>query len=50
MHLTNYTINKKAENYEKNKDANVDGVGSKWSFKALRKKYTEMGIDFDQVW
>ena len=36
VHLTNYAVNKKAPNYLKNDNKNNDGIGSKWSFKALK--------------
>ena len=34
-HLTNYSINKKHENYVQNSDATDDDCGFKWSFSAL---------------
>ena len=37
MHLTNYSINKKQEKYEKNNDKDNDMTGSKWSLQALRR-------------
>ena len=37
MHLTNYSINKKQEKYEKNDDKDNDMTGSKWSLQALRR-------------
>ena len=36
-HLTNYSVNKKRENYEKNDNKDADGTGSKWSLPALRR-------------
>ena len=34
-HLTNYSINKKNENYVQNDDAGDDDSGFKWSFSAM---------------
>ncbi|KAL4496430.1 hypothetical protein ABPG72_014660 [Tetrahymena utriculariae] len=36
MHLTNYSVNKKSENFVKNNDVNDSGQGSKWSLKAWK--------------
>lgn len=44
-HLTNYSINKASEEYVANIDSVFEGLGSKWSIKALLSKYTEMKID-----
>ena len=49
IHLTNFSVNKNAPNYVKNKDSNQDGVGSKWSHTALKAKYEEMGINVSQL-
>lgn len=38
MHLTNYSINKKSKTFVKNEDEEHDGVGSKWSLSALRRR------------
>ncbi|EAR91806.2 tubulin tyrosine ligase family protein (macronuclear) [Tetrahymena thermophila SB210] len=50
VHLTNYSLNKNNPNFKKNKDANEDSEGSKWSLKALFRKYTEMGVNTAQLW
>ena len=42
-------MNKNSAKFVKNIKANEDGEGSKWSLIALRKKYAEMGIDYDWV-
>ncbi len=34
-HLTNYSINKKNENYVENEDVADDDCGFKWSFSAM---------------
>lgn len=45
IHLTNFSVNKKAMKYQKNVNCLLDGEGNKWSFSAYRKKLQEMGID-----
>ncbi len=42
IHLTNFSVNKKSENFKQNKGGSGDAdeeSSSKWSFKALRKAY-----------
>ena len=39
MHLTNFSVNKKNVNFVKSETVEEDGVGSKWSLKALRKAF-----------
>lgn len=48
-HLTNYSVNKRAENFDRNQDAAADGTGSKWSLTALRRYFREQGIDDEAV-
>ena len=48
-HLTNFSVNKKSEQFIKNVNANEDQVGNKWSLKALFKKYKELGIDGTKI-
>eukprot|EP00820_Chromera_velia_P013539 Cvel_24001.t2-p1 / transcript=Cvel_24001.t2 / gene=Cvel_24001 / organism=Chromera_velia_CCMP2878 / gene_product=Tubulin polyglutamylase TTLL5, putative / transcript_product=Tubulin polyglutamylase TTLL5, putative / location=Cvel_scaffold2544:13796-16197(+) / protein_length=378 / sequence_SO=supercontig / SO=protein_coding / is_pseudo=false len=43
-HLTNYSINKHAGHYVKNRDETVDNVGHKWSLTALNKHLRYMGV------
>jgi tubulin polyglutamylase TTLL4 len=51
VHLTNYSINKKAEKYVENKNNSDDEENSsKWSFASLKQKYAEIGVDWDIVW
>lgn len=45
IHLTNFSVNKKALKYKKNINSSVDGEGSKWSFSAYKKKLIEIGSD-----
>lgn len=49
VHLTNFSVNKNSAKFVKNVNSAQDGEGSKWSFKALRAKYVELGIDYDSV-
>ena len=50
MFLTNYSVNKYSENFVENNNAMEDGKGSKWSITALRKLFTEQGIDDEKLW
>lgn len=49
MHLTNYAVNKHANNFELNKDAAADGSGSKrslrWFFEWLKESFDEPRVD-----
>lgn len=49
IHLTNYTLNKNGENFVSNEQADEDGVGSKWSLSALKRKYKLLEIDYDAL-
>lgn len=49
IHLTNFSVNKKSKNFIKVQGDSKDGEGSKWSFQALRKKYAEIGVDYENV-
>lgn len=49
-HLTNYSINKKNENYVQNADAEEDDSGFKWSFSAMQQHFKEEGIDVNLMW
>jgi tubulin polyglutamylase TTLL4 len=50
IHLTNFSVNKKNENFKDNQGTGVDEENSsKWSFKALKKAYEENGINYDFV-
>jgi tubulin polyglutamylase TTLL4 len=50
-HLTNYSINKKAENFAKNEGGEEDdSSGDKWSTRALRAYFQKNGIDDKAVW
>lgn len=50
MFLTNYSVNKHSENFVENDNAMEDGKGSKWSITALRKLFSEQGIDDEKLW
>ena len=49
IHLTNYAINKDSDQYVSSDEAKGDGVGSKWSFKALRRKFVQMNLDYEAM-
>jgi tubulin polyglutamylase TTLL4 len=50
IHLTNFSVNKKSENFKDNKGTGEgEENSSKWSFKALKKAYEENGINYDYV-
>lgn len=49
IHLTNFSVNKHSKMFVKNKEAEEDGKGSKWSLTALRAYYDSVGIDANAV-
>ena len=50
IHLTNFSVNKKSENFVDNKGTGEgEESSSKWSFKTLRKAYEDNGINYDYV-
>ena len=50
IHLTNYSINKKNEDFIPNSDYRKDDVGHKWSLSALFRHLTDAGVDVQFVW
>jgi hypothetical protein len=50
MHLTNYSINKKNDNFVKNQNMEQDDVGFKWSLTAFCKHLEQVGIDMPLLW
>jgi tubulin polyglutamylase TTLL4 len=56
VHLTNYSVNKKADSYQKNNQTTTneeqepDAPESKLSFAQLRKEFEGEGADFDATW
>ena len=50
MHLTNYAVNKKNENFVFNEDADADGTGSKWTIHGLRQWMEDSNLDFGKMW
>ena len=49
-HLTNYSINKKSENFVQNNKASERDFGHKWSISALSHHLSKMGINMEMVW
>lgn len=49
-HLTNYSINKKADAFVENRRLKADNVGHKWSLSALNKHLKCIGINSDLMW
>lgn len=50
MHLTNYSINKKNDNFVQNQNQEQDDVGFKWSLSAFCSHLEQVGIDMDLLW
>jgi hypothetical protein len=50
MHLTNYSVNKTSEKFDKELSTNDECKGSKWSLTALRNYFSERGINFEGTW
>ncbi len=50
MHLTNYSINKKNENFIRNENCDQDDYGYKWSLSAFCKHLEQVGIDMNLLW
>ena len=49
-HLTNYSINKKNENFVQNKNSEEQDVGNKWSLSALQAHLSKLGINMTLMW
>ena len=50
MHLTNYSVNKKNDNYIQNENLENDDTGFKWSLSAFCKHLESIGIDMNLFW
>lgn len=50
MHLTNYSLNKKSENFVQNEDFRLDDSGHKWSMSAIMKLFESQGFNTDLLW
>ena len=50
MHLTNYAVNKKNENFVFNEDGDSDAAGSKWTIHGLRQWMEDSDLDFNKMW
>ena len=49
IHLTNWSVNKYSSTFIPNKNTKSDDEGSKWSLKALIKKYNEIGVNTEEL-
>ena len=50
MHLTNYSVNKRSENFIQNEDFRIDDSGHKWSMSAVMKLLDSHGINTEILW
>ena len=50
MHLSNYSLNKKNENFIQNENCEQDDFGYKWSLSAFCKHLEQVGIDMNLLW
>ena len=50
MHLTNYSINKKNDNFQQPENLENDDQGFKWSLSAFCKHLEQIGIDMGLFW
>jgi len=50
QHLTNYSVNKKNDNYVQNENLENDDFGFKWSLSAFCKHLEQIGIDMNLFW
>ena len=49
VHLTNYSINKDSADFQANVGDGDEASGHKWSFAALKRHWTEQGVDVARV-
>lgn len=53
VHLTNFSVNKKAQNYVPNKNQQMTKEdlynSSKWCLKQLREEYTRLGLSYEEI-
>ena len=49
IHLTNYSINKTAANFEQNDSVNEE-FGEKWTLFTLKNYFKKHNLDYDKVW
>ena len=50
MHLTNYSVNKKNDQFVQNENQEQDDFGFKWSLSAFCKHLESVGIDMNLLW
>lgn len=48
-HLTNYSINKAAENFQENQRVQADNYGHKWSISALNRHLRCVGVNVKET-
>ena len=48
-HLTNFSVNKKSKKFVSNDNSAGVEQASKWSFKQLKKRYEEEGINYEFI-
>jgi len=49
VHLTNYSVQKKAAGYNKNEEGEDESSGSKWTFAGFKEHCAANSIDYDKV-
>lgn len=50
VHLTNYSVNKKSEQFVQNKTHKIDNYGHKWSLGAWMRSMRQNHVDMDTLW
>ena len=51
VHVTNYSVNKHQPGFVANTDASCDGVGNKWTLRALRAHLeAHCGVQWKHIW
>ncbi len=48
--MTNYSVNKSSDNFNKNISTVDECIGSKWSLSALRNYFKERNLSFENLW
>lgn len=50
VHLTNYSINKSSQNFDKAISTQDDQTGSKWSLSALKEYFKKNNLDYEKLY